>query len=90
MTEQSLISALIGMAGGLGIGAVYFALLYRTVRLLAEAAPLRRVGPLHLARALLALAGFWALAQLGIWSLVAGLGGFLIARLIAVRLQPET
>ena len=90
MTEISLISIITGGAAGLGIGAAYFALLYRTVRLLAEAAPFRRVGPLHLARGLLALGGFWALAQLGAWPLLAGLAGFLVARLFAVRLQQGT
>ena len=90
MTGTLLISIIIGLAAGLALGAAYFALLYRAVRLLAEAAPLRRAAPLHLARALLALGGFWGLMQLGVWPLLAGLGGFLIARLVAVRLLEET
>ena len=87
MTEPSIIAVITGGVAGLGIGAAYFALLYLAVRMHADAAPFRKVGPLHLARGLLALGGFWALVQLGAWPLLAGLAGFLIARLFAVRLQ---
>jgi hypothetical protein len=87
--ETSISLIMLGGVAGLGIGAAYFALLYRAVRLHARAAPFHRVGPLHLARALLALGGFWTLVQLGAWPLLAGLAGFLAARLFAVRLQRE-
>lgn len=90
MMEIPFIAAAVGLLTGLTIGAAYFALLHRAARLQMMAAPLRRSGPLHLARGLLAVGGFWALVQLGVWPLLAGLAGFLTARLLAIHLVRET
>lgn len=72
-----------GLVAGLILGAVYFALLYRAVRLHAAAEPAGAVITLHVLRAALAVGSFWGLAQLGPWPLLAGLAGFLIARAVA-------
>lgn len=74
-----------GLISGLILGVVYFALLYRALQLHAAAVPAGTVITLHVLRAALAVGTFWLLAQLGVWSLLAGLGGFLIARALARR-----
>lgn len=74
------------LLGGVLLGIGYFGLLYRAVQLHAAAAPAGTILPLHLLRAAGGVAAFWGLAQLGFWPLIAGLAGFLIARLAAQRL----
>jgi F1F0 ATPase subunit 2 len=74
--------------GGL-LGAVYFFLLYRTVRLQAGDGPVGLIVPLYLLRGGLAIAVFWGLAHFGALALLAGLAGFLAVRFLAQRLVRE-
>jgi F1F0 ATPase subunit 2 len=71
---------------GLALGAVYFALLHRAVRLQESNASATGVLGLLLLRGAAAVVVFWGLAQLGAAALLAGLAGFLVARHLARRL----
>jgi len=86
MSEVSAIHVGVALLGGILLGGGYFTLLYQSVRLHETGAAPWAVVMLHVARAGLAVAAFWGLAQLGAWPLIAGLVGFLGARLIAQRL----
>jgi len=86
MMEVTGVMIAAALLGGALLGIGYFALLYRAVQLLAAAAPLGTIVPLHLLRAGLGAGAFWGLAQLGLWPLLAGLAGFLSVRLLAQRL----
>lgn len=70
-------------ATGAATGALYFLLLYRTVRLHAAGAAIARVLPLYLLRAAGALAVFWLIAREGAVPLMLALAGFLVARYAA-------
>jgi F1F0 ATPase subunit 2 len=85
MTGFPALEATTGLIAGLLLGVIYFALLYRAVRLHAAAVPAGTVITLHLLRAALAVGSFWLLAQLGAWPLLAGLAGFLMVRALARR-----
>ncbi|MGD8418213.1 MAG: ATP synthase subunit I [Pseudomonadales bacterium] len=82
---MSVAGVIAGALLGLLLGAVYFALLYRSVRI-ADTARAGGQLTLLLLRGTLAVAGFWGLAQLGAAPLLAGLAGFLIARHLVRRL----
>lgn len=84
MTELAVIRFVAAAVVGLLLGGGYFALLHRAVTRAAMAG-WRTAGLLAL-RLSLAAGVFWGLAQLGVWSLVGGLAGFLVARLVATRL----
>lgn len=71
-----------GLAGGLVLGGLYFALLFRSVRLHVAETAIRRVVPFHFARIVLAVGFFWAMAQLGALPLLTALAGFLLARVV--------
>ena len=73
------------LAAGLALGALYFALLFRTVRLHASQASAAQVIPLYVIRLAAALAAFWVIAQQGALSLLLALLGFLIARAASQR-----
>lgn len=73
------------LAAGAALGALYFFLLYRTVRLHAAQAAALRVVPLYLLRVGAAVAVFWAVAHQGALPLLLTLLGFLLARLLAQR-----
>ena len=83
MTEAALIVG--GLAAGFALGLAYFALLARTVRLFAAGESTLPVIGLYAARVGLAVATFVGLAAMGAMPLLAGLGGFIVAR-IAVQL----
>ena len=70
---------------GLALGAAYFALMWRTVRLHVEAAPAGWI-VLHYALRL-GLAGvvLWRVALMGAGPLLATAAGFVVARLAATR-----
>jgi len=79
------LSAAVFAVAGIIVGILYFALLYRSVRLYASSAGLARVAPLHLLRGALAVSFFWIVAQQGAVPLLAALAGFLIARTVVQR-----
>ncbi len=70
------------LMAGAALGAVYFALLLRTVRLHASQAAAIYIIPLNFMRLAVALAAFWIIAQQGALPLLLTLLGFLIARLV--------
>lgn len=73
------------LAAGAALGAVYFVLLGLTVRLHAAQAAALRIVPLYLARIVLAVAAFWAVARHGAGPLLLAFFGFVAARLAAQR-----
>lgn len=73
------------LAAGAVLGAGYFALLHRTVRLHAAQAAALHTIPLYLVRFAAAIAAFWFIAQQGALPLLAALFGFLIARFAMQR-----
>ena len=88
MTESSMLLPILGsVAFGALLGTAYFYLLHLALRrhLIAS---MGQAVPLHLLRIILAVAGFWGLAQLGAWPLIAGLGGFVASRLVVQRFVP--
>lgn len=85
MSGIALEHALIGLLTGLLLGGGYFALLHHSVRQFEAAASTGTILLLALLRIGLAVGVFWALVQLGAWALLAGLAGFLLARVLARR-----
>lgn len=81
-----VLPVIIGLVAGLLLGGGYFALLHHSVRPSAAPASTGRILGLTVLRAALAVGVFWGLVQLGAWALLAGLGGFLVARHVARRL----
>ena len=80
------IFAMAMIVGGLGLGLAYFAFLRRTADLLAATdGGMVRPALLTLARLGAAVAAFALAARLGALPLLAGFGGFLIARGIAIH-----
>jgi F1F0 ATPase subunit 2 len=67
-------------------GALYFLILYRTVRLYSGGAAVARVLPLYLLRAAGAIAVFWMVAREGAIPLLLALAGFLVARYAAQQM----
>jgi len=80
MSWISAIDVAMYLTAGALLGAVYFVLLLRTVRLQASRAAVKLVAPLYLVRLALAVAVFWAIAQQGALPLLLALLGFLMAR----------
>ncbi len=85
MNPISPTDAALGLAAGLALGALYFALLRWTVRLHVAQASAMGIMALYFVRVALALWAFWAIAQRGAIPLLAALLGFLIARMAAQR-----
>ena len=73
------------LAMGVALGAIYFLLLFRAVRLHASQAAATRIVPLYVLRFAVAISAFWVIAQQGAAPLLLGLLGFLIARLAGQR-----
>lgn len=71
---------------GAATGALYFLILYRTVRLHAAGAAIALVLPLYLLRAAGAIAVFWMIAREGAMPLLLALAGFLVARYAAQQM----
>lgn len=86
MTGAALIAG--GLVAGFALGLAYFALLARTVKLMTAGAGTRPVVGLYAVRIALAVATFVGLAAMGAWALLAGLCGFVVAR-IAVQFFPR-
>jgi F1F0 ATPase subunit 2 len=84
MNSEALVIAGCALAG-LVLGAAYFALLYRAVQLQLSAASLGWVIGMYLLRLVPAVLLFWLLARLGLWPLLAGLMGFVVARVVIAR-----
>jgi hypothetical protein len=80
-----LLAAAIGVAG-LVAGLAYFALLRRTVALFSVPGGRRRALLLTAVRMAAAVLLLWLAARQGAFPLLAALGGFLAARVIALRL----
>ena len=68
------------LAAGGALGAVYFALLARPVRLHVAQAAAMRIIALYALRIVAAVAAFWVIAQRGALPLLLALAGFLAAR----------
>lgn len=73
------------LAAGAALGAAYFVLLLRTVRLHASQAAAIRIVPLYFMRLAAAVSAFWIIAQQGALPLLLALLGFLIARFVIQR-----
>jgi F1F0 ATPase subunit 2 len=73
------------LTAGAVLGAVYFVLLLRTVRLHASQATAISIIPLYIMRFATAVSAFWIIAQQGALPLLLTLLGFLIARLVVQR-----
>lgn len=71
------------LVAGLALGAMYFALLLRTVRLHASQSSAIEIIPLYVVRLGAAASVFWAIAQQGALPLLLALLGFLIARAVS-------
>jgi F1F0 ATPase subunit 2 len=82
---MSGLSLAVFLVSGAALGAAYFLLLHRAVRLHAASAGALRIMPLHVLRAALAVAAFWIVAQQGALPLLLTLLGFLLARLLVQR-----
>ena len=85
MIWQSPIDVALYLTAGAALGAVYFVLLLRTVRLHASQGAAIRVMPLYIMRFAAAVSAFWIIAQQGALALLLALLGFLIARLVIQR-----
>lgn len=83
MGWSNAIDAAFYLLAGLGLGAVYFTLLMRSVRLHAAKAAAVWIVPLYVLRFAAAAVGFWFIAQQGAFPLLLSLLGFLGARFIA-------
>lgn len=77
--------AVLYLTAGLALGAVYFVLLIRTVRLCTAEPSASRIIPLSVIRLAVAVTAFWVIAQQGAVALLLALLGFLIARTAAQR-----
>ena len=73
------------LTAGAALGAAYFVLLLRTVRLHASQAAAIRIIPLYIMRFAATVSAFWIIAQQGALPLLLTLLGFLIARLVIQR-----
>ena len=71
---------------GLALGAAYFYMLYRSVRIEKQGGSIKRMISLLVLRLGLALLVFWLMAQAGILPLLLTLAGFLVARFGATRI----
>lgn len=67
---------------GIALGAFYFILLLRTVRLHASQAAVSQIIPLYLLRFVMVVTTFWFIAQQGTAPLLLALLGFVMARFI--------
>jgi hypothetical protein len=74
---------------GLALGAGYFWIVWRTVRLHLDGAPAGWIALHYAGRLALAALALWWVAQAGAWPLLACFAGFLLARLAATRLMRE-
>jgi F1F0 ATPase subunit 2 len=86
MSLPAITLAVIWLALGAALGALYFVLLYRMVQRFAAGAPATRTLPLLALRGALAIGLFWIMAQQGAVALLAGLVGFVAARYVLQRL----
>ena len=72
--------ALFGVIGT-ALGTLYFILLFASVRKRISRSALTSIAGLYMLRYMIAVAGFWLIAQQGARPLIAALLGFLVARL---------
>jgi F1F0 ATPase subunit 2 len=85
MSWLSLTDVALYLSAGAALGAVYFGLLLRTVRLSASQATVIRIIPLYILRIAAAVSVFWIIAQQGALPLLLALLGLLLARLVVQR-----
>ena len=85
MSWISPIGVVLYLTAGVVLGAVYFVLLLRTVRLHASQVTAIRIIPLYIMRFAAAVSAFWIIAQQGALPLFLTLLGFLIARIATQR-----
>lgn len=82
MNITEAIRAILYIAAGVGLGGLYFFLLFRAVQMHAGRAAAALIVPAHLSRLVLAAVAFALVAQQGALPLLLTLLGFLIARTI--------
>lgn len=85
MSWMNVYDAGLYAAAGMMLGAIYFLLLGRTIRMHASGMNAFRVIPLYGLRVAGAVAGFWMIAQQGALPLLAALMGFVVARVAVQR-----
>ncbi len=85
MSWPSPTDAALYLTAGAALGASYFVLLFRTVRLHASQAAALRIVPLYLVRFAAAVSAFWLIAQQGAYPVLLALLGFLISRFVIQR-----
>ncbi len=85
MSWMNVFDAALYAIAGAALGAIYFLLLGRTVRMHASGTTAIRVIPLYGLRIAGAAAGFWVIAQQGALPLLAALMGFIAARFAIQR-----
>lgn len=86
MTPFNPIDIVVYVPVGLLLGAVYFALLRRSLPDIQSSTPIAAYFPLFAARFGLAAFAFWCVAQAGAVPVLLALSGFLLARGMARRL----
>lgn len=86
MNAFSLINSATYLVAGAALGAVYFALLYRTVFVTGAQVSALRTVLLFVARLGAAVIVFWVIAQQGATPLLSAALGFFLSRLLAQRL----
>jgi F1F0 ATPase subunit 2 len=74
------------LAAGAAVGALYFLMLYQTVRQHAEGGAALLIVPLYILRLAAAALFFWVMARQGAVPLLFALAGFLLARSFARHL----
>lgn len=84
---EQWLACLLFLGAGLMIGAIYFLMLARSLRLFSGSGGTGTVLRLSLGRYALAGAGFWLIAQAGALPLLSALLGFLVARSLAFRME---
>ena len=77
---------IISLVVGLALGAAFFYMLYRSVRIEKQGGSIKRMISLLVLRWGLALLVFWLMAQVGVLPLLLTLAGFLVARFGATRI----
>lgn len=84
MTDMTLLAALGWAVAGAGLGAVYLALIGRSVAAVASDRPASGAVLWFALRLALAAGAFWVAAQSGAVALLSAMAGFLVARSVVL------
>jgi F1F0 ATPase subunit 2 len=88
MTKTEVIHLFLALLAGVMLGAVYFGMLYYTVRLVVRSSSPRLLLTVSfVVRLLVVLGAFYALIDWGVAAMLAGLGGFVVARFLWMWLR---